>query len=501
MKTMQQKGEDDAGRFQGEQKIIDAWFGVFFMLLLFYAGGCRPCTIAVCKSITHDGSTMLLGGPEKTRRIQRTLYGAQGNLMNRLEPYFNFFGDIKIFVKFHFESVRKWAIMNLRAYADRDSYAGNWGTKLNMLMQDLPTQALFNTRTGESLTAAQMTRNVRHYAKKARLFNDRDIEERETTSVGGKKHRYFWVAKHLRKQLSNRGMRRAIATSIAMDFNAGKIGNKPGGGRMSDEEFLCNLATVFNTSVPVLCNHYIQCRIGTWETDFSAWACIYRDASENIISKSSDEFKVKEPSWDCPMMDEDNDLNECQEESDVLFKVEPDSSDGEDDIEECPYHYATNSSHDPDVHTEDDDLAVRQDEPYEPYESYEPYEYDNNAWNLEKETAVSETSTTSSVQASPSEAKRPKKKRRRKIRKTSETDTQTVKREETIMETPPLRRTKHSPKHELPKKSSLFRKQSVRYSPLKKERLVHTPDTKTNVKKAKKRRLKKEEDEDPFMFV
>ena len=111
---------------------------------------------------------------------------------------------------------------------------------------------------------------------------------------------------------------------------------------MSDEEFLCALATVFNTSVSVLCNHYIQCRIGNWETDFSAWACIYRDASENIIPKSSEAFQVKEPSWDCPMMDDDRRTETSQDERSVLLQFDSDSSDGEDEIQEWPYQFHDN---------------------------------------------------------------------------------------------------------------------------------------------------------------
>lgn len=342
---MESIGESDEGVYLGERTHINKWFGLFFMILLFYAGGCRPCTVAVCKSITRDGTALLLSGPEKTRRIQRTLYSPQGDLMQRLEPYLNFFGDVKVLVKFHFEQVRRWAIENLKARAEQDHFGGNWGDKLQTLMKNLPTQALFNTSTGEDLTAGQMTRNVRHYAREAKLFDKDDIEVRETRVAGGRRVEYYRVSPHIRKQLSCRGMRRAIATAIAMDFNEGRIGNKPGGGRMSDEEFLCALATVFNTSVSVLCNHYIQCRIGTWETDFSAWACIYRDASNNIIPKSNEAFKVKEASWDCPKMDRDYhgdgrdgsqyDGEEGDEEGSMWRSS--DSSEGEDEIDEWLY--------------------------------------------------------------------------------------------------------------------------------------------------------------------
>lgn len=325
---MEADGESD-GSYNGESSVIDAWFGTFHMLLLFFAGGCRPCTTAVVKQADDDGAALVVGGQEKTRRITRRLYAAEGELHSRLEPYFNFFGEVKTFVKFHFEGPRKWCIANLKRKANSVQWEGDWKVKLTDLGRNLPTQAIFNTATGESLSASQQTKNVRYFAKKSKLFNANDIEQREGT-MGGRQVKYFAVAPRLRKQLSCRGMRRAIATGMAMDFKSGRIGKKPDGDRMNDTEFLCALATVFNTSVAVLCHSYIQCSFGTWETDQNAWACVYMDASgDNIGKHRLEQTADVEIMWDFPRWDENaddgEDLVECEsgEDEDDMDEIEP----------------------------------------------------------------------------------------------------------------------------------------------------------------------------------
>ena len=70
---------------------------------------------------------------------------------------------------------------------------------------------------------------------------------------------YISVSKSIALSLTCRGVRRAVATHAVIDYKRGKIGFR-NGEKVDTTEFLCHLATVMNTSIPVLLDHYVQVR-------------------------------------------------------------------------------------------------------------------------------------------------------------------------------------------------------------------------------------------------
>ena len=86
MERMNERGFNAEGGLLGDRrggaKLLNAWFSVFGVILLFYAGGARPCTLTACSAVgsAKDGSSLVLSSSEKTRRVQREVYRREGEL-------------------------------------------------------------------------------------------------------------------------------------------------------------------------------------------------------------------------------------------------------------------------------------------------------------------------------------------------------------------------------------------------------------------------------------
>jgi len=182
-----------------------------------------------------------------------------------------------------------WALTTTAATGWFWATRTGWGATLENLERNFPEQAVFNTKTGGPVNARDLTKTLRYWAHRFSLFNNGLVEEKEHPTS---QRKYISVHKTIKSQLTCRGIRRAVATHAVLDYKQRKIGfvgssDSAERRQVPATKFLCSLATVMNTSIPVLLDHYVQCPIADLRNDYDAWQCVYM-THDHVVTRRAD---------------------------------------------------------------------------------------------------------------------------------------------------------------------------------------------------------------------
>ena len=285
MELMKKMGfHHETGAYQGSGSVIDAWFAFLPTAMILQVG--HRCGTMVTVAIADNCDDRIVAGREKTRRIVRHIFRSDPEHHASRIPEIFHQNEIAKFVKYHINHVRPAAAYRAATRSASPRLIGE-------LAAAPASRLFFHTKFGSSLTSKQVNHAVRHVVFKSKVFKDRI---RCVGSACGPRNRYKCDEETATK-VSPRGIRRAVFNNAFCNYRAGKVGVG-----CSELEFLCELATVGNTSVQCLCRDYLRQPVGSWSRAEQAFKCVFAtgedDEGHEFTEESSDLIERHALDWD-----------------------------------------------------------------------------------------------------------------------------------------------------------------------------------------------------------